>query len=424
MRNTLIMASMSLLLSVLLLATNLYAETIMPPQTVIPKYFFGLHIHRAADSTPWPSVAFGTWRLWDTYTAWPWLEPRKGEWRFNKLDKMVGLANEHQVQVVLPIGLTPAWASSRPTERSAYGPGFAAEPTNLEDWRNYVRTVVTRYKGKIQYYEIWNEPNYKSMYSGDINKLVALEKTAYEIIHSVDPAARLVSPSVGIADNAINWPDWVRKFATAGGYIYCDVIGVHLYVSPKPPETVLDMLQTFKANLGNVNKPIWNTEFGWLIENQNTIVKPQKVVFTKVLSPDEASSYIARYYIINWASDIERCILYSWDHREMGLTEADGVTLKEPAYAYGMIYNWLVGSKMLECIHNVQGMWISVLDRPGNKRALIVWHPDKHIAYTIPNNLRVLRIVDLKGTLLQINRTVIVGPSPILIEGTLLTSAS
>ena len=68
------------LLSVVLFATLLCSaqeQHLRPPASPIPKTYFGLHIHRAATTTPWPTVPFGSLRLWDTYTTRADLEPQK-----------------------------------------------------------------------------------------------------------------------------------------------------------------------------------------------------------------------------------------------------------------------------------------------------------------------------------------------------------
>src|SRR5262249_52171796 len=71
----------------------------------VPAEFFGMHIHHAGDTTPWPKIPFSEWRLWDAYVAWPSLEPQKGRWRFETLDKYVTLAEQHNVGILLPLGL-------------------------------------------------------------------------------------------------------------------------------------------------------------------------------------------------------------------------------------------------------------------------------------------------------------------------------
>jgi len=88
------------------------------PDSAIPSVFFGLHVHRGGQ-IPWPVAPFGSWRLWDANVAWPWLEPKKGEWHFQALDTLVALAEEHHVDVLLPLARSPNWASARPTDPPA-----------------------------------------------------------------------------------------------------------------------------------------------------------------------------------------------------------------------------------------------------------------------------------------------------------------
>ena len=84
------------------------AARLVPPSEAIPLSFFGLHIHHLTEPTPWPRVSFGSWRLWDAYVAWPNVEPQKGQWDFSHLDRDISLAESHGVEILLPLGLTPA----------------------------------------------------------------------------------------------------------------------------------------------------------------------------------------------------------------------------------------------------------------------------------------------------------------------------
>src|SRR5262249_17382382 len=158
------------------------------------------------------------WRLWDAGVNWPDLEPNKGQWQFGRLDRFVALAHQHGTSILLPLGGSPWWASSRPQLASPYSPGFTAMPANLDDWRSYVKTVATRYKGRIPAYEIWNEPNLNDFWSGTTAQMLTLTKEASEIIHSVDPSALVVSPSA-TADYGV---PWLQEFLRQGGGQYVD----------------------------------------------------------------------------------------------------------------------------------------------------------------------------------------------------------
>lgn len=387
------------------------------PKFAIPSVFFGLHIQRAATTTPWPPVPFATWRLWDAYVAWPDLEPQQGIWRFETLDKYLALAEEHKVEVLLPLGLSPAWASARPAEPSGYQPGFAAEPKEIQHWRDYVRAVATRYKGRIRFYEIWNEPNLKDFYTGSVDQMVTLVRESSKILKEVDPSITVVSPS---ATGAFGTP-WLEEFLGVGGGQYVDVIGYHFYVTPEPPEAMVSQVlrvREIMAKYGVASKPLWNTESGWLIENHKTEVKPKPGGFSKVLSDEEASSYVARSYILNWAAGASRFYWYAWDDFVMGLTEADGTAIKPPAMAFAEVAKWLIGARMTSCTSDSANTWICQLSRESGYAAWIVWNPDRNLIFELPSSWGVRQKRDLSGLASDLSDSakIDIGALPVLLE--------
>jgi hypothetical protein len=44
----------------------------------------------------------------------------------------------------------------------------------MTDWGNWVRAVVTRYKGRIKYYELWNEPDAWNWWSGTTPQMLQM----------------------------------------------------------------------------------------------------------------------------------------------------------------------------------------------------------------------------------------------------------
>jgi Glycosyl hydrolases family 39 len=353
-----------------------------PRLETIPPAFFGMHIHRAASTTPWPAVPVREWRLWDAYVTWPYLEPKRGQFQFNILDRYVALARQHNTGVLLPLALSPAWASARPLEKSVYQPGSAAEPNNLEDWRLFVRTVATRYKGHIAAYEIWNEPNLPQFCSASVDEVVSLTREASRIIHQVDPNAVVVSPSATEAKGVA----WLSEFLQKGGGQYVDVIGYHLYVNPQPPEAMLPLIEQIRRVMvdhGQGAKPIWNTEVNW---------------FSPKPFPSEelAAAYLARSYVLNWAAGIQRVYWFAWDNQAVGVrtTEQDSRTLTPAGRAYGTVYQWLVGAQMGACSQNLDHTFVCQLTRDGSSE-WIVWNPEGTTTFKVPASWRVQSVTPL-----------------------------
>jgi hypothetical protein len=341
-----------------------------------------MHIHRAATTTPWPTVPIGEWRLWDAYVTWPYLEPHKGQFRFDTLDTYVSLARQHNTGLLLPLGLSPSWASARPSEPSVYQLGSAAEPRDIEDWRAFVRRVATRYKGQIGAYEIWNEPNLPLFCSASVDQMLVLTREASQIIHEVDPHAIVVSPSATESKGL----SWLSEFISKGGGQYVDVIGYHLYVNPQPPEAMVPLVQQIRqilASNGQASKPIWNTEANW---------------FSPKPFPSEelAAAYLARSYILDWAAGVQRFYWYAWDNRGVQVltTGEDNRTLKPAGRAYGIVYQWLVGARMDTCNQDTNHTFVCQLNRDGTSE-WIVWNPDGTRTFAVPQSWHIESIAPL-----------------------------
>jgi len=377
-----------------------FAGNLQAPKATIPASYFGMHIHHLAypRPTPWPTPPVPQWRLWDASVTWADLQPAKGQWRFEKLDGYVTLAEQHGTGLLLTLGGSPTWASAKPQLKSSYSSGFTAEPANIEDWREYVRTVVSRYKGRIQAYEIWNEPNLADFWSGSIDQMLTLTREASQIIHNVDPKALVVSPS---ATAAYGIP-WLAEFLKKGGGQYLDVVGFHFYVDPQlPPEEMLAIIQRVRqvlADNGLAEKPVWNTETGWLPP-------------AKFDSDELAAAFLARAYIVNWAAGVQRFYWYAWDNQYVRLItyKEDTRTVTPAGRTYEIIQRWMVGASMNDCAESADHTWTCQLKRKG-KSQWIVWNTQGSHKFDVPRTWRVAsatRLLQdsrpLKGTSVDID---------------------
>jgi len=388
------------------------ARDINPPAALIPSSFFGMHIHHMVSQngtsplTPWPTVNVPEWRLWDARVTWPDLEPTKGQWRFGVLDKSVEMAEAHHTEIMLTLGFTPPWASARPQESVGYNRGWAAEPTDIEDWIVFVRTVATRYKGRITIYEIWNEANLKAHYwTGSVEQMVSLVRTAHDVIKTIDPTAIIVSPS---ATTVYGLP-WFSEFLSRGGGQYVDVIGYHFYVTPGPPEAMVELVEKLKdimrAN-GVGNKPIWNTESGWL--------PPGPPI------PDNiGAAYLARSYILLWAEGVQRSYWYAWDDSGVSVrtTKADNATPTLAGQAFGTMQKWLVGTRMDWCREDASQTWTCQLNRDGSPE-WIVWNADRAVPFAAPPSWHVESVLPLLDAAHAFNDGIVADQIPQLLTRT------
>lgn len=390
--------------------------------------YFGLHVHRLVQTQPWiqhgdrktnwPSVPVGTIRLWDSYVAWINLEPEPNRWNFRVLDGYVDAAESAGADILLPLALTPRWAAARPNDASPYGPGAASEPRDLELWARYVRTVASRYKGRIAAYEIWNEANTKEFFTGTAETLRRLACVARDEIKAVDPTALVLSPSgTGFG----RYVDWMENYFRGGGGECADVIAYHFYVPWAAPEAMLPLINAVRdaaARTGNGAKQIWNTETGWWLANgdgtpDHAMVRNRK--WKKLDVNTTSGAYLSRALILGRAAGLERFYWYSWDNLYgMGMLEPSSGKPKPIVSALDRTMVWLLGSVSVKC--TTESKVIScAISKDDGAELMVVWSADdKTRAWTPPAHLSIASIQPLvgEGVSLQDDGTMVVSESP------------
>lgn len=336
-----------------------------------PRSFFGMHVHNRTATPNWPTIPIGSLRLWDARVNWAHLEPNPGAWQFRRLDDYFSWAESHAVDIVLPLGITPRWASARPDEPGAYGPGTAAEPYNLELWRNYVRTLAQRYSGRVFAYEISNEANISSFYSGSKETLAQMVRIASEEIRRYSPSSLIVAPSGVGLDQRVAWPSQIMASGLSGAV---DIASFHLYHTNQTPEAMIVPAQKIRSQLaaaGFANIPIWNTETGyWLANNQESWSAEE---LKNVASIDKVAQYIPRDMLLARALGFERYYWYAWDSTKMGFIDLPYGKPRSTAAILGQSINNLMRATLQRCERSSRGIWTCFLTAANGKQMQAVW---------------------------------------------------
>jgi polysaccharide biosynthesis protein PslG len=358
---------------------GVFGMTLSGHTAQIGPQFFGMTSHHNGD----PDIASGAQRLWDTGTTWRDVEPGDGVWRFGVLDSRVDAARKRGDEVLLTLGLTPTWASSRPTEETpAYGEGATSPPEDLDDWRTYVRTVATRYAGRIAQYEIWNEPDSPIFWHGTNAQFIELTVTAAEEIRRADPAAKVFLGGTNIVKTGYT-ATLLDAFFSAGGGASVDGVCLHLY--PGKGTTVID----HAAAVENVRKvlarwqesdlPMWMCEAGYPSPGENT-----------AYTGDEALALVGRSALESAYLGLARQYWYAWDNRGfigVYLVEEDLKTPTDAARAYDQVYSWMSGSRFVGCaVDRSQAdteVWACRLQR-GDGSAWVLWRVGAEATVTVP----------------------------------------
>jgi Glycosyl hydrolases family 39 len=388
-------------LSTLLLSLQLspaYSQTSLNSfsKTAIPNTYVGLNDAGRAWSRSWPTVDVSAIRLFDC--IWANVEAQKGQWTFEHVDQDVEQAESHHQDLDLVLSGTPTWAASRPQEP---GNGGRSEAADIKDWEEYVRTVAKRYKGRVHTYELWNEPNLKSSFSGDVPHLVELTQAAYRALKQVDPTITVISPSLAHLNDSM---DFLRSFLTQGGAKTFDVLGFHFYDNLGSPiihpENIVGLAASIRRELtgaGIPNMPVWNTESGYYI-----VSAPEaKFHYTRwptgihPIGQYEAVEAVGRGYIVGWACGLQRFYWYGWGEPAYALVDDGGQTEKKATQAYKQVRQWLVGSRYLDVSRSSTGLWLVRLEDSSHKVKLIAWTESGLQDYTVPAELHLTQSQDL-----------------------------
>lgn len=255
---------------------------------------------------PWDQIEYGP----DQYS----------DVMLESLDKFVDDAFNRRVNIMLSIVKAPDWARSTTEED---GP-----PINYDDYNDFVKFIVLRYKGKIDAIEVWNEPNLGREWRGaPLNgaEYVRLLAGAYNTIKTVYPEGDITVISAGLAPTGIN--DGVtavddrvyfRQMYEAGVQNWADAIGIHPYGWGNPPWTrccgdwggapthndhrtfffldTIDDYRAIQAEYGDSDRQLWATEFGWGTMDGLDRPVPEDSPFFAYLDQGKQADYIVEAF--------------------------------------------------------------------------------------------------------------------------------
>jgi hypothetical protein len=373
----------------------------------IPDYRFG--VVEAYDA---PAAASALGAGWTRITfRWNEIQPNSpDEWNVVPISDQA-LNNElargrHAVGLLVT---TPGWATD-----VGIGPGVPKglylphdDPNNL--WANFVRSMVSRYAGRIDHWIIWNEPDIPDTqhmsWGGSTEDFIRLLQVAYAVAKETNPNAVIHMAAV------THWwnENWYNNFldqlvATPGAAesnYFFDIATLHIYFQP---ETVYDITAHYYRLLRNHNlhKPIWIAETNAAPSNDPAwpVPNPQFNI-----SLDEQAAFIIQAFSLGIAAGAQRMAVYKMIDTEtdraanpepFGLVRMNGS--RRPAFtAYQVATNYLSGFR--------SGTWdrrdelsVVTVDR-GDKTTTVAWsrNPEPQTAAVAARTTRAL-VVDMRGS--------------------------
>jgi len=365
---------------------------------------------------------------WDRIIlSWADIQPGgPGDWRADSYFPPENLQKElgRGWDVVGVLQFTPAWAAQNPGDgqrsvpRNLYLP--AGDPSNY--WAQFAGRIAAHYRGRIDRWVIWNEPEFKPgdkgagqsyTWLGSDSDYYMLLKRAYQAIKAANPSATVVfgATSYWVDVNMDRKPFFQRILdiaaadpeARANGFFF-DVAAFNIYRAPDDLLRIfVEMKNAMRAK--GIDKPIWLTETNAMPYDDPATPKPsdgQRVTLA------QQADYVAQALAIAAAAGYQRVGWYRitdggiWREQEVwGLMRDDGYP--RPAFqAFKTVAPLINGAKRIAFVpleregqpfgtpwpqdpssyYPNWAVYQVVVDQPDGRRVSILWNATS-------NNLRV-----------------------------------
>lgn len=317
-----------------------------------PASLIGLHIE-GVEVEAWAAPPFGSLRLWDNGTAWSQIELEPGVFKWDNLDGAITNANSKgMTDILMVLGTTPEWAASEQTDPDLVYPpypGANTAPANFEDWDNWVRTVATRYAGRISSYQIWNEASYTSFFNGTPEEMAELTDRAYKIVKEIDPSAKVVSASPALRlKNAYDrfFPAYLAALGERNWPV--DVIAVHTYPNADgDPVARGELIQAVRAAITASGAPesieLWDTELNYGLAGPGPD-RPRQAI-----TGDRAAGFIVRTYVDNLRYNVARSYWYIYTQQAYDLLGIQAFPGSDGEQGFYVLDEWVIGAVFDGC---------------------------------------------------------------------------
>ncbi|OGO41470.1 MAG: hypothetical protein A2Z04_03540 [Chloroflexi bacterium RBG_16_57_9] len=336
------------------------------------------------------------------FISWERIQPGGG-WAWNSAAVLPdGIAERERAAGRELVGLlinTPGWAGDGHTPRAVPHGLFLPfdHPDNL--WGRFVARIVAQYRGRIDHWIIWNEPDVWDpdhpgyTWKGSEADFAQLLKIAYLAAKTANPQATVHLPGLTY------WWDYVSgripyllrlldalaadPDASAHGFFF-DVATVHAYFKP---DQVYDLVQFPRQALHRhgLDKPVWINE-----TNAPPIDDPAALVDGQPfpLTMDEQAAYVIQALAMGLAGGADRIAIYKMvdipalppNAEPYGLVRHDG-SLRPAFAAYRAAIASFAGTRSAT-LHRWGLATAVVLDR-GPQTTTVLWNRS-------PQDLRVV----------------------------------
>ncbi|MBS1372029.1 MAG: hypothetical protein HPZ91_18950 [Lentisphaeria bacterium] len=297
-------------------------------------FLFGVHAHpqrypQAEQELEARALALCGAKIVRHGSQWTILQPRKDVWNFDSYDFTVDCFGKYGIEFESAFAFTPHWATAKDWKSLNFKGRTGRPMPDREAFAEYVRRVVARYRGRIRFYEVWNEPELVSFADFPAEQYTELMKIAYTETKKIDPGATVMTagfvcmpPNPGLTDQL-----YMEKALTQGRGFY-DIFAFHGHGRFENYESQIERLLAMRKRLGIEHIP-------WY---------PNETAISSVnIGEFEQAKTLFRKLVFSWASG---AMGYTWyDLRN------DGCDPGENEHNFGMLTKDFQ-PKAVYCVYN------------------------------------------------------------------------
>lgn len=351
---------------------------------------------------------------WDRTDLW-WhvVEPEPGRFDFSRPDLAIRTFEKAGVQWYPILCYGAAWFKDRTGPRDEKE--FAA-------FANFASRTVARYRGRVPYWSVWNEPNIPNFWSPAPNAdhYARLLKVTAAAIRKADPKARICAPAIapiGPWDRA-----FTERLFRQGSLNDFDVFDYHYYRNGPPEDEVPAEIAEVRATMRRFGqeKPIWISETGvstWFDGVERPERQAALVVRNQLLCLAHGVARVFYFDLQNWFDDQPQ----TWDSH-LGLVKASG-EFKPSFHAYRTLVREVGRRRVVGPVRRIgqNGTGVLFHDRATGLYTLAAWSRSLDQSETLTvGTMRGAVRVDPYGARMPLPSglaTVRIAPNPVFIVG-------
>jgi hypothetical protein len=338
----------------------------------------------------------GAVRLWDVGVQWNQVETSRHHYTWSRLDQLVASARAAHAEVTMVVAGTPSFYSKDP---------WNVPDTHVGDYKAFVAHLMKRYGRRIAAYQVWNEGNIKTFWTGTPAKLARLTQAMDRVRDKVDRHVKVIAPPM-VTRLKFEMEGLSKYYSQRVGgrpvWRYVDAVALSLYPEARyggrtgVPEDSMKLLHAARTRLHRAgvpgSLPVWNTEINYGLGSGAA---------TKISAARQASN-VMRTYLLNAANGVKRVFWYRYDWGFVAGTDGtlgntvmtsptDSTAVTAGGRAFQRAQRWMHGTLLgtrhgKPCQKDRNGTYTCVVKDSSGKR-WIYWNPFHGARVTLPRGV-------------------------------------